>query len=346
VLEEEMRRGSSTWEKRNRMSGRSLISRSPRDGAVLSSLILMGGLWAVSGCDDATNPELAVSVSSPVLPVVTGSFYYEMRVRDAGGENEVSLGRFRITAGGELRSLLDDGPPDLSPAGAFDPELAAFVTIAVEAIGEEERGPVIVAGAVEFDGNVANITCTVDHPLAAGVDLTAAGGSFLLASPTDSIAGNETNGIWFVEPLPLGAPALDLPRLAPEKGWVYAAWVFQDPHAIPLGSFANPDSADSDGPGPEGWPGGNGFNAPGSDFVLFGMDLAEGGITAFITLEPILFLDGGHQPKLPGPPSLLHDPSFPFRLLATEIPQGAPAHSSLVLERSSPLPTALVTLHR
>jgi hypothetical protein len=303
-------------------------------GLIVAVLVL--GL----GCEDGGEPEPEpgrITVLVEHFPVVSGRLYYELRARDAA--TEVSLGQFRVTADGELRDLLDEGSPVFAPAIPFDLSGALAVTIAVEQIAAEERGPVLVAGDVVSDAGGGRAACAPGHPLALGVDLGAAAGSFILASPTDLRDDNETHGVWFTDPA--GEPALALPAIS--GGWLYGGWIFAEGHSITLGHFARPDSADLDGPGPEAWPGGQGYGAPGSDFVVFGMDLAAGGVGVFITLEPA-FLAGGHRSQLPE--QAAHDSSFPLRLLATEIPAGAAPHASIALEQPAPLPAATVVLAR
>ena len=304
----------------------------------LSSALLAA---AIAGCDEDNAPaNLDVTLTPQSFPVLPGQLYYELWAQDTNGAVLSSLGQFRVNAAGEVTSTLEDGPPELGPAQDFDPRQTARVTVSVETVGNQGRGPNLLAGDVTFDGTMAQVALSTQHPLAIGVDLTGAAGSFILASPSDPSGDNETNGIWFADPV--GQPALQLPRLPAASGWTYSGYVFADGHSIALGRFAEPDSADDDGTGPEGWPGGNGFNTPGSDFVVFGMDLAAGGVTAFISVEPTSFNDGGHRAGIRAAASL-HDASFPFHLLESAIPAATPARSARPLAAQA-LPTAVVAM--
>jgi hypothetical protein len=183
------------------------------------------------------------------------------------------------------------------------------------------------------DTGRAFLTSFYEHALRANLLLAA--GSCVLATPTDEPGGNETQGIWFTDAS--GQPALSLPTLG--EGWIYEAWIQNGGEFISVGRFRDESVPDSDGKGPEAGvePG---FDAPGSDFVQSGRDLADGESAVFITVEPAGEGDGGLARHEADP--------FPLRVLELAIPlnQAAREPITLNLPASSPLPTGTVTFTR
>lgn len=148
----------------------------------------------------------------------------------------------------------------------------------------------ILAG--DFSGNTANLS--VDHGSALGTDFTSSSGSYILATPTDGNANNETSGVWFLDPNGPSA-SLNLPTLP--GGWQYEGWAVINGQAISTGTFLDPTAADS----------GNPFSGtaasappfPGEDYLInapsgftFPTDLSDG--TIVISVEP--FPDNSEAP--------------------------------------------------
>ncbi len=166
------------------------------------------------------------------------------------------------------------------------------------------------------------------------LSLAAAGGEFILATPTDSDPENELSGVWFLDPSADPAtPTLNLPE-AP-IGWEYEAWVVLDDQPLSIGKFLDPAGPDSDNPysGSSAAP-----SLPGEDFLTgaptgltFPLDLS--GRTVFVTLEP-----RGEWDVEPGSP-------FFLRILEGEVPaEGAPKTLYSMTSRTDQLPTGTATV--
>ena len=313
---------------------------------VFSAIVMLTALAAGCGDDDPTSPEpTAFNFTFNGLPRLANGEYYEAWVSFPeehragralhGGDERASLGTFTVTQSGAVEALTG-GPASFSYAGEHDLGHAADVLITVETQGDTARGPVLIAGEVAGDDAEGRTTLDIAHHDAVGADFDTANGTFILATPSDSVATNETQGIWFADPNGT-TPTLTLPALG--EGWIYHAHIFHGGHTHSVGTFHATNVEDSDGRGPEGGPNA-GYNAPGSDFLTSALDLADGQTTAFIVIQP-----AGDEHE--GAARSLHDSSFPMRVLETTIAAGAPPHQSIALgPRVTPWPTASVNFAR
>jgi len=241
-----------------------------RLGAGLLALLVV----ACGGGSDTNPPANGVTTLTWIItglePLAPG-YVYEGWVITGGGP--VSTGRFNVDAG---------GMPDLEAIPAT-PAMAAAATawvLTIEPDPDPDPGPAetkLLGG--DFVGEMASLT--VSHAAALGTDFTSATGSFILATPTSSVATDDNRGIWWLDPV-AGMSSLNLPTLPP--GWAYEGWVVTGSGPRSTGRFTDPGAADSDMAGPDKGPDSDGPPFPGQDYVDPALDLV--GLTAVISVEP------------------------------------------------------------
>ncbi len=196
----------------------------------------------------------------------------------------VSTGVFNVNAEGD--PIEPGGGPVIEEfVPAEDITGATDIKISIEPAGDSDPAPsglIILGGAVSTD--MAELTTGLE-------DVSAAGGCFILATPSDNHVDdmNDDQGIWWLTmPGPM-AGLTDLPELG--SAWTYEGWVVDMSGGMPMpyttGTFAAGDMADSDQAGPMG--GGPPF--PGQDFVDYQggpvLDLDSGHFAAVISIEPV-----------------------------------------------------------
>lgn len=305
----------------------------------LASFLLAAAL--VTGCsDDETSPAPGIfSVSLSGLPVLPESLYYEAFARFtpalAHELDAVSFGAFKVDKDGNLLSL-SGGPANFGLVDASDLSPVDIV-ITVRTPDDTTIGAPLLGGEVSGDDDEGRATLSTTYHDAVDADLTTAAGTCILATPsTSAIEADSTQGVWFVNNTNERLPSLSLPKLG--EHWLYGAWVFNEGDTVAIGEFAEADSADSDGEGPAAGPD-QGFNAPGSDFVVLPRNLADGESTVFVTIQPEEHADPG--------PGLGEVVPFPLRILELAIPFGVASDSSMILVRpTAPLPTGVITFTR
>lgn len=182
----------------------------------------------------------------------------------------VSTGRFTVTE--DQTSI--SGAIDIEGADAS----SKFVLTIEPAQGDDPAPSATKLLGGDFAGGTASLS--IGDPAALGDDYTAAGGQFLLETPTSEEPEDYANGIWFLDAA-AGTPSLDLPELP--EGWAYEGWIVTEDGPISTGRFTGPSGEDSDGAGPTAGP--LGFPGyPGQDFIDPAMSLV--GTTAVISIEP------------------------------------------------------------
>lgn len=150
-------------------------------------------------------------------------------------------------------------------------------------------------------------------------DFKLASGSVLIAAPT-ALNGPTIQGIWFFNSSNR-AFSLELPQLPPNQ--VYEAWLVDacTNTKTSAGIFRAGGGIDSDAAGMYAGPFSLDYPpVPGSDFVTLGDNLADGGHSIVITVEPYPDTD-------PNPSS--------FLVLETKIPPGIAVGSELQFENIS-----------
>jgi hypothetical protein len=260
--------------------------------------------------------ELRLSVTQ--LAPLDGSFYEVWVVK---GPRKYSAGSFNVSPGGALVDGFGHRARFFSPIA---PSTADAVVVTIEPMPDADPGP---SGIVILAGDPGRHLARLSFP----VDLSSIGGSFILATPTDSVSTNETAGIWFLDPAAGPGPSLELPALPP--GWVWEAWGVTQGTPLSTGRFISASGADSMAPfsGPNPGP-----PFPGEDFltnlpagIAAPVNLADGSSLAVLTIEPDL---AGIDPTGAGP--------FSIKPLKGAIPVGQADHVSVELARDlSEVPT-------
>lgn len=314
----------------------------PRPGRLRAvaagALPALGALLA--GCTDSQRPNVAGDNVAELEISGFGGFAqseasFELWVTFAASPApiDVSLGRFHVNE--FLRIVGTDWQPTsfrfapdaaapLDEDGAIDWARATGAFVTLEPRDDDDPAPMLPA---LLSGPFVNGTAHLDlsGARALGADLSGAGGSFHLATPTTAAPDDERDGIWFAAPGGAAA-SLDLPALP--DGWVYQAWhtlLFAETRS--LGTFPAPAGADGDGPGPNAGPL-PGYDFPGQDFPWGpGVDLGDGSV--LVSIEPADRRDGD-------------GPFPPLVLLGAAVP-GAPG-TVQTLTPGGTLPTASVTV--
>ena len=234
--------------------------------------LLLGG--TLPGCGSSGAPSVAtpsVQWDLTGLETLGSGFEYEGWIIVDG--QPVSTGRFNVDASGApIRTSATISAVEAAAATAF--------VLTIEPNPDMDPGPAAtkVLGGDFSEGQAA---LAVSHPAALGSDFLAAAGSFILATPSTSITSDETQGIWWLDPM-MGTPSLTLPVLP--AGWAYEGWVVSAGGPVSTGRFTDPAAPDSDLAGPTSGMDGVGPPFPGQDFITPAVILV--GQTAVISVEP------------------------------------------------------------
>lgn len=228
---------------------------------------------------DMKNISLTLDLQN-VHPLDKGHF--EIWVSD--GISPQSVGKFNITPDGTFEDLdfkLIDNKIFNFEIGKTKELSRVFITI--EQTGDDDPDP----SAIEFlSGKILDDTAEL---VFSAFDFTAAGGSYILLTPTnDPDEELEQSGIWFFIPENPFRTSLIL-NDAP-TGWTYEAWIEQDDKAFSVGSFSSVVGKDSssafsgeqEGPA---FPGEDFLQNPPEGFT-FPLNLADGSFRVFISIEP------------------------------------------------------------
>lgn len=276
---------------------------------ILASMLVLG-LFA-SGCDDSGTLPLVqqsgvITFSPANLKPLNQSVdgVYQLWVYfDSGAPSWVSLGRFNISASG---SMVSESGGDMTFSLGNDTARLFKLKISLvslETPGMNNPTPSIshIIGSTVTTANIYTDSISTKLTMgnvnafgSVGDILTADTGRGLyhLESPSTNNADCE-KGIWLCDTnqnprMPLGL------NLAPGNGWFYKMWVINNltTELNSVGTFLNVNAPDDDGAGPCKGPG-NGYNAPGQDFIQTGTgcpgfaSLSDGNHGTFITLEPV-----------------------------------------------------------
>lgn len=260
-------------------------------------------------------------------PLSTG--HYDAWV--INGDTKTNIAKFNVDQNGNLATV--EGKAIEGNSFPYQGGLVEgnTVAISVEAADSKDDKPspsVILHGPLKADGS-AELVFDV-------VSLSAVSGKYMLATPTDDPAKNESSGLWFGVPGTKPVPLLTMPP-AP-LGWKYEGWVTNQSKLISLGRFADARAKDDF----------NGYSAtkkpapnfPGQDFLVnapadlgfaFPINLADGSSKAAISLEPDV---GGADPT--GPTAYLP-------LFMADIPSGLKDHVATDLTKAANIPSATFT---
>jgi hypothetical protein len=291
--------------------------------AGLTAAALAVGLIATVASASPARP-YRVQLEVDGLEPLSDSFY---EVWVVSGERKISAGSFNVDAEGDL---VDGFGHEARFSSSRNPATAEAIVVTIEPMPDPEPGP---SGIVVLSGTPKPKKGTAK--LRFPVDLGDASGSFILATPTDAVAANETAGVWFLDPATGPGPSLSLPELP--DGWVYEGWGVTQGAPLSTGRFMTASGADDAAPfsGPMAGP-----PFPGEDFlanlpggVTAPVDMADGASLVVISVEPYL---GGMDPTGVAP--------FAIKPLIGEIPAGHATHTSVTLGLdTSSVPTGLAS---
>ncbi len=307
----------------------------------LPVLLLAGGALAYLKLHQAA-PKESVSTPSPT-PTVTGfkvdaknlpslaTGHYDAWVLNSDAKTSTAIAKFNVAQDGSLAG--GDGKALVNNVLPFQGTLVegSIIEVTVEPATSKDDVPsqsVVLKGPLKADG-----TAQLGFD---AVALTTATAKYVLATPTDDPAKNETSGLWFGMPGTKPAPLLSLP--AAPAGWKYEGWVLYQSKTVSTGRFNNPQAADDFG----------GYNAtkkpapnfPGQDFLAnapadlgfsFPINLADGTSKALLSLEPDT---AGTDPS--GPTEYL-------LLFSADVASGLKDHVATDLTKSPGLPSATFT---
>jgi hypothetical protein len=277
--------------------------------AVAAGALAVGLLVAPAAASPSRPYRLDIAVEG--LEPLSGAFY---EVWVVVGERKISAGSFNVDADGDL---VDGFGHEARFVSTRNPATADAIVITIEPLPDTDPGPsgiVLLAGAPKEKKATAKLRFPVKFGTASG--------SFILATPTDADAGNETSGVWFLDPDAGPGPSLSLPTLP--SGWIYEGWGVTQGTPISTGRFMSSSGADDAATfsGPLAGP-----PFPGEDFlanlpagVSAPVDLADGASMVVLSVEP--YLDGV-DPTGPAP--------FAIKPLLMPIPVGQASHTSVVL---------------
>ena len=216
-------------------------------GIATATLVLMGLLAPAAAAKKPVR--YPVELTAMNLAPIEGSFY-ELWIVE--GDDKHSGGSFNVAADG---SLVDGFGRPARFSSPIKPKRADAIVVTIEPLPDPDPGPsgiAILAGSPMKRG----------AELAFPIDLTGAAGSFILATPTDADATNETAGVWFLDPAAGPGASLDLPTLP--SGWVFEGWGVTQGLPLTTGKFTSVSGADLSSPfsGPNPGP-----PFPGEDFL-------------------------------------------------------------------------------
>lgn len=245
--------------------------RMPRAALALMIGLLLPGCGTSGGTTTPADPVSTVRWAFTGLEPLGPGFAYEGWIIVGG--MPVSTGRFGIDGAG-APTVASFVLPQAVAAAATD-----FV-LSIEPDPDPDPAPAAtkVLGGPFVAGQASLV---VAHAAALGTDFLGASGSFVLATPSSAVMTDDSQGIWWLDPMG-PAPTLQLSVLPP--GWAYEGWIAGPGGPVTTGRFLTPAGADSDLSGPAGGPDGNGPPFPGQDFITPPMDLI--GLTAVISVEP------------------------------------------------------------
>ncbi len=320
------------------------------------------------GCSDPSGPENSFNVTltaSNFEHLEPGQGHYELwisfpveeetgaKLGKAFHEDEefVSFGKFNVSSAGQILSL-NDQPMTFSTDGNVDINLAVDAIITIE-VGDgsdsdgNEPGSRIIGGVFTGTDDRATVTLTTSNEDAFDFDYSTASASYILDTPTTSLASDFNSGLWWVTPgAPPGVSAgiTNLAALTDTSGWIYEGWIVDNSAFTTLyystGKFLSAGNTDADLAGASAGTDSAGYLFPGQDFIQAVNNLPatpqldNGNFEVRITLEP----EPDNSP-LPFQLPIFSDPLIG--------PNVQDANTVLTMEnRAQSFPTATVTILR
>jgi hypothetical protein len=248
-------------------------------------------------------------------PVGDGLNYQAWAIESSGGYYYGHpLGIFNANENGQMISTVGD----TLLSGEFTANLAPEFVYGIAISLEPSKTIVTTSSYMHLLGGIiadGKTNLTVDSPLGMYANFTTASGRYVLATPTDSVSGDENSGLWFMDlSTGISLNGLSLPALP--SGWAYEGWVRINNIYVPTGKFTSANAADDANKYGSTW---SSPAYPGEDFLLnpptglsFPTDLS--GQYVMVTVEP-----AGTYVSNPTGPS-------PFRILQANITSNAESH--------------------
>jgi hypothetical protein len=275
----------------------------------LLACVVLGATLVVPASASHLRRVYEIKLRAQSLAHLEDSFYELWAIH---GDRKISAGSFNVAEEG---SLVDGFGHRARFFSRRNPVRADALVVTIEPLPDPDPGP---SGIAILSGTPKKDSTRLRFP----VDLSTAGGSFILATPTDEDSSNETAGVWFLDPDPAPAPSLQLPDLP--DGWTWEGWGVTQDTPLSSGRFSSAtgpdDSSGFSGPIP-------GPPFPGEDFlsdlpaaVSSPVNLADGSSMIVLTVEPDL---DGSDPTGMGP--------FSIKPLVRAVPAGAADHQSIEL---------------
>jgi hypothetical protein len=261
--------------------------------------------FLLSGCEEneILSPDSQVTqveININALKALGDSAWYEGWL--VWGEEDIyhSLGVFRVDEQGSLsKTKFDVNLGYLQESKKFiltieQDDIPGFIvnttTTPETTVFDSVKGPSTYhILAATFMANSGELS--IGHEDILDFNFISASGSYVLATPSDTLNLNPKSGVWFVAEDTLGniIKGLNLPPVP--SGWSYQGWVKIDGIVVSTGKFRNPGRADNDIQYYDTLS--TGYNFPGEDFLLdapvglaFPLDLSTHNTEIYITLEP------------------------------------------------------------
>ncbi len=271
------------------------------------------------------NAQNTLHLSVEGLEPLENGFHYESWLMV--GNQTISLGKFNLD-NNELINL--DGTvivnsEFLVPYGF---NKASTIMITIEPAGDSDGTP---SETKYLAGQLVNNVAELSVSTALGDDFLSASGNYIFSTPTNTVANDELNGLWFID-LATGEyqAGLNLPALP--AGWVYEAWAIIGAVPVSTGIFADANTKDATADF-SGVLAGHSF--PGEDFLQnapegFNFPLNLAGQMVAVSIEP--------QPdNSPAP--------FTLKPLIGSIPTNISDHTTYTLNnKAGSFPTARALL--
>lgn len=277
---------------------------------IIYALLLVCTAFIVSSCDDSgltvekKKIELTVTGLKHLDQNTDGVYEAWLSIGgstfDHGDDAYVSVGRFNISAAGELVDTAGN-PGKLNLSGVTDINASEDALITIEQPGDNDTipGTKLLGAAKTTSGGFLFFNMTMDFAEVLPVSSQFAGvdsAKYLLASPTDLYASyNPGHGLWFSKDTLGNIAGLLLPTLPDTAEWVYQAWVVDNRDSLNriynVGRFTRSNAPDDNQQcsGPN-----TGWNLPGHDWIQANCpggipdidDLTNSNYKLIITLEP------------------------------------------------------------
>ena len=281
-------------EHQNPIPEATLVPRTKSRQVMRFSAVILFFALVFAGCDSSTSSDdsallFRIDMDVDGLAPLQDAYRYQVWAVVDGAF--VGSDEFNISDNGLFVNI---GGQIISRTLTFDANIAGATEMFVVVNGKTDSSE-FPSSTVLMGGDVSgrSVTFSMSHERAFGPGMSAAGGQFVLTTPTDLDAGNELSGVWFGTPGTSGLqPALQLPL--PGTGWTYESWVtLANGTVLSMGKFTDVSAADAGNPYAFPDEVSQHPSMPGEDFLLnapdgvnFPADLS--GAAVFVTVELVV----------------------------------------------------------